>query len=261
MKESLIRGWVGFILVSCLKVSLAAVYTGPNWDGPNETWGPGVVVGGKLELNNQGNTVSGTFTKGSGTFDNNFIIFVDSVSGGFSSTSGFYDATDGWTRSISGTDGSLARATQSFATGFHADYAIALSINPSRGGYLYQLAAGPGSTFGAGKSVGLATANDWVYTFSFSWSDVGQTAGSDNGFRFETAYVNNTGNSYFEALETIGGSRGWGNTITHDNYLVLGVEPVPEMTNAALVIFGGMVVAASAGPRARRYWEQVRQKR
>ncbi len=254
MKESILAVLVTFATALFPANSNAALYTGPNY-----YTGLGVVSAGSLQLTDNGTTVFGTFTKGSGAFNNNVVIFIDSGSGGFTSTANLYDNTDGWRRSISGlsADGA-SRSFQSFASGFTADYAIALSVYETTAGYLYHLAGGPGTTFGTGISLSWTALNDLEYTFRFKWADIGETPGAGNGFRFETAYVSAFGNSYFESLEGITGARGWNNTISYTNYDVYGIEPVPEMTSAALGIFGGIMIFGRTALQVRRRWSAGR---
>ncbi|HEY5912648.1 MAG TPA: hypothetical protein VJA21_18765 [Verrucomicrobiae bacterium] len=221
----------------------------------------GAVSGGILSLTDNGSSISGVFTRGNGSFANNLVIFIDSNPNpavGFNNTSSFYDSGAGFRASISGYNGS-ARSTFQFVNGFHADYAISLGVNDlASGGELFRLVGGSGNTFEDLGSVHLGPATDvnsrnqngGPYTFSFNWSDIGLTPNSGSGFRFETGYVYPTGNSYFQSFEQITGASGWNNTITFteaDQFL----QVVPEPTNVALAIFGGLVLAGCAAGRAR----------
>jgi hypothetical protein len=92
----------------------------------------------------------------------------------------------------------------------------------------------------------------YSYTFNFKWSDIGLSPGPGNGLKFESTYVFETGNSYFESFEDISGKSGFGNTITFNSYDVYGVEPVPETPGMALAIFGGIVATAGVVSRVRK---------
>ena len=61
--------------------------------------------------------------------------------------------------------------------------------------------------------------------------------------------------SYLLSFDLIGSQRGTtaATTVTFGNYNTFGVEAVPETTNVALAVFGGMVVTAGVGSRVRRY--------
>jgi hypothetical protein len=81
----------------------------------------------------------GLNTGGSGFF-NHIVIYIDSVSGGYTDTLGFNDVNDGHRAAISArSTGGAGRADITFASGFAADYAIAID-----GGFagLWQLNTG-----------------------------------------------------------------------------------------------------------------------
>lgn len=222
----------------------AAVYYGNG----NPTGG-GAVANGRLNLTDNGTTVSGTFYKGSGSFSLNLILYIDSVSGGFANTSQFSDSADALRTAVSGYYApASARATANFANGFMADYAIALGVNGPNKGNLYHLVPGGNGSMEFIKSVNLNPNNNLnasQYTFSFSLADIGLPAGSGNFFRFQSTYDGIAGGAYreLESFESLTGTRGYG-TITFGNYNTYGVDPVPEVTTGALAIFGGIVLTA-----------------
>src|ERR1700752_4138270 len=57
---------------------------------------------GSITLTDDGTTVGGVFTRGSGNHNDLLVISLDSISGGFSTTSGFNDKADTHRRAISG---------------------------------------------------------------------------------------------------------------------------------------------------------------
>src|ERR1051326_5999021 len=124
---------VGLGVIVSLNGARGALY-----NGNGSTSLGGAVGTGSLTLTDNGTTVSGTFTKGSGSFTDNLVIYIDSKSGGFSSTSGFTDYGSLLRKAVSGADGVNTRQVADFASGFSADYAIAL--RPFK-------AADPGSLF------------------------------------------------------------------------------------------------------------------
>jgi hypothetical protein len=112
MKELYINKFfaVGLALfVSVSGSSLAAIY-----NGNGDTSFFGAVGQGHLSLTDNGTTVSGTFTKGSGDFLDVLVLFIDSKSGGFSTTSGFTDSASKLTRAVSGIDGTRQSSYRGF---------------------------------------------------------------------------------------------------------------------------------------------------
>src|SRR5260370_36305033 len=106
---------VGLGAIFSLNNSLAAVYNGNG----NTSFG-GTVGDGSLTLTDDGTTVSGTFTRGTGhDFTDNLVIFIDSKANGFSTTAEFTDFATRQTRAISGRDdGGNSQGTTDFAEGF-----------------------------------------------------------------------------------------------------------------------------------------------
>src|SRR5205823_9349661 len=100
------------VLVFCLSTQ-AATYSG------NQNTGFGGPIGlGSLTLSDNGTTVSGTLTKGANGFNDVLVLYIDSVSGGFSDTSGFTDGADGLRKAISGFDGGGNRSVLTMPSGF-----------------------------------------------------------------------------------------------------------------------------------------------
>ena len=188
--------------------------------------------------------VYGTYTRGSGTFENGLVIYLDTRAGGFNNSSQFRDYGDSYRKSASlALDDSL-RCTVNFASGFAADYAIVMSCELG-GGRLYEL-VGNGSFMPSPEndqiSVGFNPAGNkysWQFTFSFSWESVGLSSVENPGFSFETLNVTRTGWANTESLETISGTEGFGNTITFSTADSFGVPlVVPEPTVASLFVLG-----------------------
>jgi hypothetical protein len=217
---------VACLLLGTVSLTNAAVYYGNAYD-PESPGSGGTVAGGTLSFTDNGTTISGTFHRGNGSFQDNIVIFIDSRSGGFANTTSFTDSTFGFPSAISGFNGT-SRSTGIFASGFGADYAIALGVNNPTGGELFELAA-DGSLIDLG-SVNLSPnnqLNEPDYTFRFRWSDIGLTGGS--GFTFETTYVTSTGSRSLESFEGTTGQGGFNHTITFTNFDTYGlVNAVPE---------------------------------
>ncbi|HTL54115.1 MAG TPA: hypothetical protein VL361_00495 [Candidatus Limnocylindrales bacterium] len=255
MKNHLAFGLL-FLIASVLPPvnSFGAVYY-----GNGATTGGGAVGNGRLSLSDNGSTVSGTFYRGNGSFSLNLVLYIDSVSGGFADTTQFADNSDALRTAVSGYyiggTGPL-RSTAYFASGFQADYAIALGVNGPNKGNLYHLMPGAEGSLEFIKSVNLTpnnTLNASSYSFNFSLADIGLPAGSGNYFRFQSTYVGIGGGAYreLESFESLGGTRGY-SSVWFTNYNTYGVDPVPEASTSALAIFGGLLIAGRLTMRAWR---------
>ncbi len=221
----------------------AVIYTGNG----NTSFG-GAVGGGSLSLNDDGTTVSGTFTRGTaGNFNDALVIYIDSVSGGFGSTSGFNDRADGLRRAISGVSDS-GRSVATFASGFGADFAVALKPTSTENfGGLWGLANGDNNSLNFVDSVNFLPNNNnaaATYTFSFNWSEIGLSANNPaNSFNFQTTYISTTG---FRSGESLG-AEGLSGTTGHNPFTFSAsdtyVTAVPEPTTVGLLIFGALTLA------------------
>jgi hypothetical protein len=208
----------------------AALYT-----GNGDTSFGGAVGSGSLNVADNGTTLSFQFNRGGGSLNDALVIFIDSTSGGFGSTAGFNDQADGLRHAISGVSGGN-RATANFASGFAADYVIAL--NKDFAG-VWQLANGNDNSLnylGTANlsSTGGNSANN--YNFNLNLATLGVAANSGAELRFSTTYISESGYRSGESFNTISGSPGW-NTMSFtdfDSYLTA----VPEPTTIALGIFG-----------------------
>jgi hypothetical protein len=238
---------VGLGLFLSFSGARAALY-----NGNGDTSFGGAVGTGSLTLTDNGTTVSGTFTRGNGSFLDVLVIFIDSKSGGFSTTTGFTDSGSRLTRAISGIDGTGNRATADFASGFTADYAIALRPRSAADpGSLFQLVNNGTHNFISSVNISpTGTGTSSSYTFSFSLGDIGVTGGQGASIKFESSYIGDTGSRSLESFESLSGDTGWTSVTfsTFDTY----ITAVPEMTVPALAIFGAMAVGIGALGSVRR---------
>ena len=200
-------------LVSTVAFALASPVFAATYNGNQATGFGGPFGNGLLALTSSGGTVSGTITPGNnvsattGQLYDEAVIYIDSQAGGFANTSTFTAAlqvngnVDFLQQAAAGTNGTV-RATLNFATGFGADYVIALSPQNAAFGALYAITATGGLNFL--QSINLApTGTVGPYTFNFSLANIG----SPNSFGFSTTYLN-AHNDIFRSNEAIG------NTIT-----------------------------------------------
>ncbi len=168
-----------------------------------------------LVFDDDGTTITGTFTKGSSSFNNEMVIYIDSDTGGFNSTANFDDPNSGdkLRRAIAGYGGfaGSTRSIVNFPSGFEPDYAIA--INTGFGG-LWELINNAAFTFitGVGQP---SSATDPSFSFSFNWSDI--SGSPSNGFRFVITYLDGFGGGgVFRSDEGYGDGLPNGNPGTSD---------------------------------------------
>ncbi len=218
------------------------LYTPPDYQGE-------MLTGGALRLQSgSSSTISATFTHGmaSGSFSDNLVLFIDSKPGGFANSSTFVGSGI-LGQTAAGYNG-IGRSTAVFNDGFGADYILAVGVN--NGGAIFSI--GSDGALSLVQSFAISpndSPNYRTYTFNFDWNSIG--APSPQGFRFFSSYVADGGSRRLDSMETITGSRGFGRTITFDNFNVFGVDPVPEPTNIALGIFGGLAMAGIVTVRLR----------
>lgn len=207
---------VALVLSLSVQTANATAYSG---DGKSDF--DGAVGNGVLTLTSNGTTLNGTITNGSTTsgFNDTLVIYIDSITGGFTSTATLTDsgtpaASDNLRASISGYNGTT-RAPLNFATGFGADYAIAVGPASASFGALFTLNSASGFTYGTTGSngginftpTGTGSNTSATYTFSLPLSLIG----SPTSFKFVTTYLNGgtaTGASAYRSNEA------FGNTIT-----------------------------------------------
>ena len=179
----------------CLPLFATAI----TYPGNTRTGFGGTIGTGNLSITDNGTTISFTLTRGTGNFNDAFVIYIDSKSGGFSNTSGFSDFADGLREAISGTDGT-SRTQVNFGNGLLPDYAIA--IQPTNFGGLWGLANGGANSLSFVTSVNISpnTNSAATYTFSCSKTDLGIT-GPTVSFDFIGTYISTTA---YRADEAIG---------------------------------------------------------
>jgi hypothetical protein len=199
---------------------------------------------GSLTLTDNGTTISGTVNKGPNGFNDVLVLYINSVSGGFSDTSGFADGNDGLRKAISGFDGGANRSLLTMPAGFQADYAIALGPASDNFGGLWQLANGGGNSLNFITSVNLnptGNNNSPTYTFSFNVSQIGVTPGSGATIELLGTYIADSGFRSDEAVAgNVIGSQGWNPFV---GTLDVSYTIVPEPSTFALVGFGAAAMA------------------
>ena len=176
------------------------------------------------------------------------MLYIDSVSGGFTATSGFADSGDRLRKAISGYNGGANRSVLTMPSGFLPDYAIALGPASDSFGGAWQLLNGVSLPFlGSVNLIPTGNASSSSYTFSFDVSQIGLSPNSGQSFRLLGTYISNTGFRSDEALPgNVIGTQGYNPFVgTADASYTI----VPEPSTALL--FGLAAFGAVFGRRRR----------
>lgn len=244
-------------LSAMVAIALGFTAHATNYAGNGNTSFGGSIGNGNLTLTDDGSTVYGSLVvAGGGLGGNAFVLYLQTpaAASGFSSTSGFNDNADQLRTALSQYGGVGSQSILNFGTGgFTPNYGIALQ--PGSGinfGGLWSLSNGGANSQNYVASIGLApTGSDaaGTYTFSFSLSSVGLTAGqSFNLFGLE---VSTTGYSSAEVIGgTLSGALGYGGTQTVTAFSSYTTTPVPEP--ATLALAGGSGLMALLAVRRRK---------
>jgi hypothetical protein len=221
-----------------------------SFNGNGDTGFGGTVGNGVLQISSDiSGSLDFTFTRGTDTFGNAIVIYFDTAAGGAADTSGFTDSADGLRVAISGFNGT-DRSTLNFASGFGADYALALDSNFAG---LWSLS--DTANFGFISDAGISPASDpsaATYTFSINGSDIGLTAGSGESFTFFTSYISTTA---FRSTETFGASFIGTPTQGYTTFDADGSNSfttVPEPSTYALLTLGALALGGYAARRRAR---------
>jgi len=206
----------------------------------------GPVGEGTLDLTPSGSTINGTFTNGATTsgFNDDLVLYIDSVAGGFADTSNLTDTADEGRKAVSvGTTDVVA-----FDSGFEADYGIAM--DSTFGGSLFELADSGSHGFVDSVNVSpTGDANATEYTFDFDFSEIGISQGT--AFNVVGIYMNAADTPPFLSDEGFATDISGGNPGTEFGTLTLtGSQAVPEPSTYALI--GGVLALGAAILRRRR---------
>ncbi|MDR9399841.1 MAG: hypothetical protein RI558_00340, partial [Psychroflexus sp.] len=180
------------------------------YNGNGNTGFGGAVGDGSFLINDNGTTITVTFTRGGGNFSNSMVMYIDNGSAGRTVIDGnVNDANDPNRRAIS----NVGSGNITFPAGFEATHAVA--INTGFGGLWTIPATGSVVDEGLGFVDGVGTpSNDSFTTFDFvfDWSEIGLT--STDNFSFVVTYgnPNDSGNTImFSSNEAFGGGVTGGN--------------------------------------------------
>lgn len=216
------------LLLSLVAFGFSTIHAANTYIGNGSTaWGGNFGTGNMVVDDNVAGSL--TFTINATTPGNAMVIYIDSVTGGFTGNSTFSDAGDGLRSAISGWSGS---ARSGLNLPFAADYAIAADS-----GYagLWQLASGGNNSLVWKATVGSLPSSGSV--LSLNVSDLGLTANSGQSFNLVAIMMSTTG---WSSPEVIGGSisgtngHGGSQTITAGSTYVL----IPEPSTSLLMGLG-----------------------
>jgi hypothetical protein len=243
------------ILSVITSFTLAASVQAQTYLGNGATGFGGPVGNGSVSISDTANSMTITFNVGTGTMDNDLVLYLNTQAGGFSDTSSFHDAADGGRTAISGyNSGNPSQTVETFASGFGADFAI--SIENSFIGVFGLAAGGNGSLnylFGQSQS-GINTDPSYSITLNAAqMSQIGLTAGSGQSFSFDGTLISL---SAYRANETIGASHTIPDTgaapnggfngsqvfTAVDNYTL---TTVPEPATASLLVMSASAMLLS----------------
>jgi hypothetical protein len=225
----------------------------------------GVIGTGSLNVsNNAAGNLAFTLTKGAGNFNDVIVLYIDSITGGFTNTLSFNDQADTLRQAISGASGGTTgidantRSIVTFNSGFTANYAIALD-NGFAG--LWSLTSGGNNSLGFVAAANLTptgTATSATYSWNINVTDIGLTANSGESFKFVGTYLNG-GNSFRsdEALgfSISGGNPGNGGIGNYPNTIATSdftFTTVPEPSTYALLALSAAALGGYVVRRRRR---------
>ncbi|MEO1023902.1 MAG: hypothetical protein AAFW89_15260, partial [Bacteroidota bacterium] len=165
-----------------------------SYSGNGESGFGGPIGGSTMSITDDGVTVTVTFTKGGGDFNDTFVLYIDNGGTGRSTIgTEVNDRADANRAAISFMEAATTEVL-TFPSGFEATHAIA--INTSFGGLWSIPNSGSisnnGLTFvtGLGGDGNPSSNTDASFTFSFSFSDIGLEDSSGVAFQFIGTYLN-----------------------------------------------------------------------
>jgi hypothetical protein len=203
---------------------------------------------GTLVLSDDGTNLTVTVERGSGNFNDDAVLYIDSVAGGFGDTSQFMDNGDGGRTAISGfNSGNPSQTVATFPSGFLADYAISTE-NTYMG--LFGLVAGGNNSLnfitGASQSGSNTSAS---YSVTFPLADIGVTGGQS--FQILGSLISTTA---YRSNETFGasvtspgdgaGNAGFSQPQVFASALSYTTTATPEPTTLGLLGAGALLAVA-----------------
>lgn len=202
--------FVTTILCCVAPTADAVLYSGSGTSGFG-----GPIGGSTMDWNDDGTTVTVDFTKGTGDFNDSFVIYIANGSSGRSSIgTDINDRGDANRSAISYMEAST-NLELTFPTGFEATHAIA--INTGFGGLWSIPSTGSVGDNGLGfvDAVGNPSGSGaTTFTFSFDLAEIGLTPNSGAQIDFVATYLNPFGGDDFDGFAS---NEGYGGVFPDDN--------------------------------------------
>ena len=196
-----------------------------------------VLSNSAMDFSDDGTTLTISWATGGGAFNDNLVIYFDTVLGGAVDTSSFTDIADGGRAAISGNGMGGGESVLTFAAGFAPDFA--LSSDSGFAGVFGGLSANHTFVADGGLS-GAGTGGD-PYLISILLADIGVTPG--DSFGVAATYLN-SGNAFRsdEAFESagLGADNPGNNPATFTGFDT--INTVPEPSSVSLLGLGGLAL-------------------
>jgi hypothetical protein len=232
-------------LLGSASVSQAAVL----FNGSGTTGFGGPIGGSTMSWSDDGSTISVTFTKGAGNFNDSFVLYLDAGTTGRTSIgTQVNDRGDELRSAISFMEASTGKSLN-FSPGFEATHAIAIDTDfgglwsiPSTGSV-----GNNGLNFVDDVNSTLTVNTQSSFTFSFGVAAIGITPNSGATINFVATYLNPFGsgnNLGYASNEGYGGGFP-GSNIEQNDFTFTSFNSytvVPEPTAAALGMVGMMLL-------------------
>jgi hypothetical protein len=195
-----------------VNINDAVTCTGPVYSGNGNTGFGGAVGNSTLNLSDDGTTITGTFTKGAGDFNDAMVMYISTGATGRNVIDiNVNDQLDDLRRAVSsaGTDGSVI----TFPAGFEATHAIGAQVGSSGLWSIPATGAIGNNDLNFITAVGSpANTTDASFQFSFDWADLGLSNAGE--FSFVITYLNSSNG--FSSDEAYGNGITAGNPGTND---------------------------------------------
>lgn len=198
-----------YLLLSFLTFSVPTIFAQVNYTGNTNTGFGGPIGNATMSINDDGTTITATFTKGGGDFNDTMVMYIANGTTGRNVIDGnVNDTADANRRAISNT----GSGDINFPSGFEATHAIA--INTGFGGIWSIPNTGSigsnGLTFV--DAVGQPSSNTAAsFTFTFDWSEIGLVNTDKFDFIIIYGNPNDGGSNMFSSDEAFGDGIGSGN--------------------------------------------------
>jgi hypothetical protein len=238
------------LFASAIALVICGTAGAATFNGNGATGFGGSVGTGSVSITDSLGGMNITFNRGSGTMDNNLVLYLDTQPGGFTDTSTFGDGGygDPGRTAISGFNaGNPSRTLATFATGFTADFAISIENNFIG---VFGLASGGQNSlnflFGQGQSGNNSDASYSISLTAAQMSQIGLTAGSGQSFSLEGTLISG---SAYRSNESIGNSvttpdvgaapnGGFNGSVTFTSADTYTLVAAPEPSSLALLAMG-----------------------